>query len=472
MTPSDGVTLTASEAARIAGGALVLPPGASPATEICGVSVDSRDVAPGNLFVAIRGEHADGHDHVRAAFSAGAAAAMVCRGVTPLPGVLVEVAEPLQALRRLAAYTRDLVDPVVVGITGSTGKTSTKDLLSSVAGVKFRTVSAERSYNNELGVPLTLLKAGPGTEVLICELGARGTGQIRDLCSYVRPRIGIVTNVGVTHFEQFGSAEAILAAKSELPGALPVGGVAVLNADDERVAGMSRITDAEVVTYGTAGDAWVRAESIELDRLGRARFRLVRDGERLGVHLQMGGRHQVSNALAAAAAGLVLGLSLDEVQAGLQAAAGSPWRMEVSERDGVVVVNDAYNANPTSMAAALSTCAAMVPAGGRLLAVLGAMAELGAIEAGEHEQVGVQAAAVVQRLVVVGERAHPIAAGARRCGLEMVAELPADAGPDAVRDALGPLHEGDVVLVKASRVAGLERVAALLPGGLRDGTAS
>jgi UDP-N-acetylmuramoyl-tripeptide--D-alanyl-D-alanine ligase len=456
--------LTLGEVARISGANLV---GGVAATPVTGISVDSRRAGPGDLFVALPGEFADGHTFVEAALCAGAVAAMVTRPVegragAPLRPVVV-VDDPLAALRALGAWVRDVVDPIVAGITGSTGKTSTKDLLASVAGVKFRTVAAERSHNNELGVPLTLLSLREDTEVLVCELGARGPGQIRDLCTYVRPQIGVVTNVGVTHYEQFGSVDAIVAAKSELVAALTEGGVAVLNADDPAVAGMAGVTAAEVLTYGLAGGApaarvWLRGEAVELDAFGRPSFRLVRGHEHRNVTLGISGRHQVANALAAAAAGLALGMSLDEVSLGLERARSSPWRMEVTERGGAVIVNDAYNANPTSVAAALGTCAEMVPPGGRLLAVLGYMAELGDLERLEHERAGALAAQSAQRLVVVGERAAPMANGARLAGLDVVVVVSQAAGVDGVLEALGDLRPGDVVLVKASRVAGLERL--------------
>jgi UDP-N-acetylmuramoyl-tripeptide--D-alanyl-D-alanine ligase len=455
--------VTLGEVARISGGTLV---GGAAGTEATRVCVDSRRAGPGDLFVALPGAFADGHTFAGAALRAGAVAAMVARTVVDDAGAalgpLLVVEDPLAALRALGAWVRDVADPIVAGITGSTGKTSTKDLLAAVAGVKFRTVAAERSHNNELGVPLTLLNTSEDTEVLVCELGARGPGQIRDLCTYVRPQIGVVTNVGVTHYEQFGSVEAIVAAKSELVASLPEGGVAVLNADDPRVAGMAGVTAADVLTYGLAAGAagaWLRGEAVDVDALGRPSFRLVRGYEHRQVRLGVSGRHQVSNALAAAAAGLALGMSLDEVVAGLERARSSPWRMEVTERGGVVVVNDAYNANPTSMAAALGTCAAMVPPGGRLLAVLGYMAELGDLEGPEHERAGALAAQAVQRLVVVGERAAPMAAGARLAGLHDVVLVPGSAGVDGALEALGELRRGDVVLVKASRVAGLERLA-------------
>jgi UDP-N-acetylmuramoyl-tripeptide--D-alanyl-D-alanine ligase len=458
--------LTVAEIARVTGGRLVLPPGDAGDALVSAVGVDSRRAGPGHLFVAIAGERVDGHDFVDAAFRAGATAALVSR-VPPggtAAGRLIEVEAPLPALQRLAGWTRDANDPIVVGITGSTGKTSTKDLLAAVASVRYPTVAAYRSENNELGVPLTLLRATADTAVVVCELGARGPGQIRALCEFVRPSIGVVTNVGVAHYEQFGSVEAIVAAKSELPAALPAHGTAVLNADDPAVAGMAGAGPAEALTYGTDAGAWLRAEAIELDERGRAGFVLVRGNRRVGVTLGVAGRHQVHNALAAGAAGLALGLSLEEVGEGLRTAAGSPWRMEVTASGGAVIVNDAYNANPTSMAAALETCSAMVPRGGRLVAVLGAMAELGDLEVAEHRRVGRLAAQRAQRLIVVGDRARPIAEAAREAGLADVSVVGGEDPVAAALDAVGTPRAGDVILVKASRVAGLERVATGLAG--------
>ncbi len=424
-----------------------------------GVAIDSRRVGVGDLFVALPGKHRDGHEFVAAALAAGASAALVSRHLPEVTGPLIVVEEPLRALARLAGWVRDVIDPLVVGITGSTGKTSTKDLLASIAAAKFRTVAARGSYNNEMGVPLTLLGMGADTEVVVCELGARGRGQISDLCRYVRPQVGIITNVGLAHYEQFGSQAAIADAKAELPRSLPEAGTAVLNADDPLVAAMASETSAEVVTFGASKEALLRAERVELDRRGRASFRMVRDHEAVHVELEVSGAHQVSNALAACGAGLALGLSLDECRDRLGAATLSPWRMEVEEVEGVALVNDAYNANPTSMVSALETCSAMVPPGGRLFAVLGYMAELGDIEVVEHERVGVSAASCVTRLIVTGERAVALAWGARGAGADDVRMAP-DAG--AALAELEDLRSGDVVLVKGSRVASLEGLTGYL----------
>lgn len=442
------------EIARLVGGRLATAP--AHGALVTGVVIDSRAAGPGDLFAALRGEYVDGHDFVGDAFRRGAAAALVGRAAADAAGPEVVVSDPAAAIAALAGHNRDVVDPVVVGITGSAGKTSVKDLLASVVSRKFRTVAAERSFNNELGVPLTLLRAAAETEVVVCEMGSRGAGHIAELCEYARPQVGVVTNIGVTHYEQFGSREAIADAKSELIRALPEGGTAVLNADDPLVSKMRDVSRADVLTFGLNSTAWLRAESIRVDGLGRPTFRMVCGHEGAWVDLPVSGRHQVVNALGASAAGIGLGLSVEECRAGLETAVASPWRMEVRSARGVVFVNDAYNANPTSVASALETCAGMVSGGGRLIAVLGYMAELGDLERAEHEKVGALVAAHASRLIAVGERASPIATAARAAGMGDV-RLAAD--PAGALAELNDLAEGDVVLVKASRVVGLERLA-------------
>jgi UDP-N-acetylmuramoyl-tripeptide--D-alanyl-D-alanine ligase len=463
------VKIALSEAAAVVGGEVLPIGGDTSSPLLTGVSIDSRTTRAGNLFVALRGEVHDGHDFVADAFARGAAAALVGRPAGGVPqgrGAQVVVGDPLAALTALAAHVRDVVDPFVVGVTGSVGKTTTKDLIAAVLGRRFRTVASLRSFNNDLGVPLTLLAADPGTEVVVCEMGARGPGHIAALCRYVRPHVGVVTNVGVTHYAEFGSRQAIAAEKAQLVRALPEFGAAVLNADDPAVAAMGRLAAGEVVTYGLSADAYLRATDVAWDRLGRPELRLRAAGESAWVALRVSGRHQVSNALAAAAAGIALGVPLDECARGLASASVSPWRMEVHEGvlpgvGEVVVVNDAYNASPASMASALETCARMVRGEGGLVAVLGMMAELGDIAPSEHERVGALAAALARQLVVVGERAAGIATGARAAGLGAVRLV---AGVGDVAAALGDagLRAGDVVLVKASRVAGLESAAEAL----------
>jgi UDP-N-acetylmuramoyl-tripeptide--D-alanyl-D-alanine ligase len=463
------VRISLSEALRAMGAGARLHGAPAGDPVLSGVSIDSRTAGPGDLFVALLGDVHDGHDFAGEAFRRGASAALVSWPVDGAAGVQIVVPDTIAALTALAAHVRREANPFVVGITGSVGKTTTKDLTAAVLRRRLRTVAALRSFNNDLGVPLTLLGADPDTEVVICELGARGPGHISALSRYVRPDVGVVTNVGVSHFGEFGSYEAIYEGKAELVRALPETGAAVLNADDPAVARMARLSPGEVLTYGLSPEAFVRAEQVEWNDRGRPAFRvtlneravipgLMAGGGSAWVAMRVSGRHQVSNALAAVAAGIALGVPLEEAAAGLQEAVLSPWRMEVHEaghgEGRFLVVNDAYNASPASVASALETCAGMAE-GGRLIAVLGYMAELGAIEQQEHERVGALAAALADEVVVVGGRAAGIAAGAAAAGLERVRLV------DDAAAALGGLEvrPGDVVLVKASRVAGLESVA-------------
>lgn len=439
------------ELARVVSGRIV---GLSGSVEARGVTVDSREAGRGDLFVALQGEYFDGHDFVDDAFQRGAGAALVSREVSSR-GPLVMVADPQTALENLGGYVRDVVDPIVVGVTGSTGKTTTRDLIASVASSKFRTVASKKNFNNEIGVPLTLASLERDTEVLVCEMGSRGAGDIRLLCEIARPQVGVVTNVGVTHFEQFGSKDAIASAKAEMIEALPEGGTAVLNADDFRVRAMPVPAGVSTITFGSDRSASLCAEKVRLDRLGRAVFRITTGSEGVWVELRLVGRRNAGNAAAAAAVGMALGLTLDQCKVGLESAKPAPWRMETTESEGVIYVNDAYNSNPDSVAAALETCAAMAGHKQRFVVVLGEMAELGAISEAEHRQVGALAAATAGRLIVVGDAAMPIAQGAKAAGLLDVVQTQDASGVAAV---LGERSPGDVVLVKGSRVAGLENV--------------
>jgi UDP-N-acetylmuramoyl-tripeptide--D-alanyl-D-alanine ligase len=453
------IELSLGEVAGIVDGTLH---DADPATVVTGsVEYDSRQVGPGGLFVAIDGEHADGHDFTGAAAAAGAVASLVTR---PVEGPSIEIADPLEALAALAsAVIRRLPDVTVIGVTGSAGKTSTKDLLAHLLAAAGPTVAPPGSFNNELGHPYTVLRATPQTRFLVLEKSARGIGHIRYLTDIAPPRIGAVLNVGSAHLGEFGSREAIARAKGELVEALPAGGVAVLNADDPLVLEMAGRTAARVVTFGAAPAADVRASDVRLDELGRPRFRLDAPDGTASVALRLVGAHQVSNALAAAAVALECGLLLDEVAARLESATPvSRWRMELTEHaDGTVVINDAYNANPESMRAALQTLATIGGAhGGRTFAVLGVMAELGAAAPAAHEAIGREAARLgIDRVVAVGEEARAICAGTTLEGSWTGAAtwLPdAAAAVDLLR---AELHAGDAVLVKASRAASLERVA-------------
>jgi UDP-N-acetylmuramoyl-tripeptide--D-alanyl-D-alanine ligase len=424
-----------------------------PAVEMAGVSVrgaatDSRAVRAGNLFVPVVGER-DGHQFIPSALAAGAAAYLTSRplsdGAGDAPGI--EVTDTVSALADLGRLARSRLGERVVGVTGSVGKTSVKDLCAAVLSARWRTAAAPRSFNNELGVPLTLLDAPADTQATVVELGARRLGHVAELCRIARPTVGIVTAVGAAHLELFGSIEDVARGKGELVESLPARGWAVLNADDPRVAAMTGRTEARVVTYGKAGD--VRAEGVVLDVDLHPSFRLVSPWGSVDVNLRVSGAHMVGNALAAAAAGLALGLEAEEVAAGLVGARLSPWRMELHRLpSGARVLNDAYNANPLSMRAALDALADL-PGRGRRVAVLGAMAELGEDSHAAHREVAERAARLGVEVVAVGTHAYGTAPVADHA--EAVARL-------------GVLVEGDAVLVKASRIVGLEQLADQLAG--------
>jgi UDP-N-acetylmuramoyl-tripeptide--D-alanyl-D-alanine ligase len=435
--------------------------------------VDSRTPVPAGLYVALAGQRADGHAYAAAAVEAGAAGVLASRPVA-VPAVVVD--DVLAALGALATHVmRRLPDSTVVGLTGSQGKTSTKDMLAQILASRAPTVSARESQNNELGVPLTALRVVPETRYVVSEMGARGLGHIAYLARIMRPQVGLVLNVGVAHLGEFGSQEGIAAAKGELVEALPSEGLAVLNADDPRVAAMAARTAAAVLTFGHSAGADVRLSEVELDGDSQPTFRLEWRGASRDITLGYTGEHHAMNAAAAAAVALGLGLALDDVAEVLHGATPqSKWRMAVSTSpDGVVVVNDAYNANPDSMRAAVRALVdiAVRRPGARMVAVLGEMRELGDASRLEHEEMGRLVAGVgVSHLVVVGEGARPMFEAARAdASWAGTAEF-ADDPEQALAAARGALLEGDVVLVKASRAAGLEGLAAALLARARPNT--
>ncbi|MEE3852150.1 UDP-N-acetylmuramoyl-tripeptide--D-alanyl-D-alanine ligase [Gordonia sp. LSe1-13] len=416
--------------------------------DIDGAGIDSRTVAAGQLFVPIVAAR-DGHEFVSSAQASGATAYLSSEGSVPGASIpAITVTDTAAALADLGGAARDRLPDRVVGVTGSVGKTSTKDLLAGALATTFRTTASEKSFNNELGLPLTLVNAPDDTEAVVVEMGARGVGHIDLLCSIARPTVGIVTRVEGVHLELFGDIESVARAKGELVESLPVDGLAVLNADDERVAAMAERTDAGVLTFGLTSSADVSASGVVVDDELRASFRLHTPWGDADIALGARGEHQVPNALAAVAAAGWLGVPVERMAQGLIVAALSGLRMELAtSAAGVVVLNDAYNANPTSMAAALRSLAALDA--GRRVAVLGTMGELGAGSAAAHASIAEQA---------------------RDLGIEVIAVDAPDYGesarhvPDvdaAVAD-LADLRSGDAVLVKASRVAALERVAAAL----------
>lgn len=428
------------------------------------VVIDSRQAVPGSLFAALPGTRADGHDFAAAAAAAGA----VVLAVRPVGVPALIVADVPAALARLARAVLDRISGcTIAGITGSSGKTTTKDLAAQLVETLGPTVSPHNSYNNDIGLPLTVLRATSQTRYLIAELSARGPGHIARLCRVAPPRLGAVLCVGYAHSGEFGSIEDVARAKAELPAALPADGVALLNADDPRVLAMAGSTAARVVTFGRAAAAAIRAGDVTLDETGRPEFTLVTGEGSARVRLRLHGAHNVTNALAAAAVATELGMSVADIAAGLSAAvARSHWRMEFTERpDGVTVINDAYNANPEAMRAALSTLAVLARSR-RAFAVLGHMTELGERSREFHEQAGLLAAeAGLAGLIAVGDDAAPILAGAK-AHHSWHGELLGVPDAAAAVEALGQrLRRGDVVLIKGSRAAAMENVALALTAG-------
>lgn len=431
--------------------------------------VDSRNVAPGCVYVALVGERVDGHDFCLDAVEGGARVLLVTRPTEELVEALsaaiehevavIRVGDALQAVQELAAYHRSRLHCEVIGVTGSTGKTTTKDFLDAVLSTTMRVVSTEGNHNNELGVPLTILRAGSETDVLVVEMGMRGVGQIARLAQIARPTAALITNVGTSHIEVLGSQEAVVAAKGELVEALSPDGAAFLNGDDSYCDAIAAISPAPVTRYGLSERCEVRADNIELDAESRASFDLVSTTGVVAVGLPVPGRHNVYNALSAAAVALHLGVPQQSVAEGLAHASLTAMRLQVfTSASGVIVVNDAYNANPVSMKAAVETLADMRTEGSRV-AVLGDMAELGSFTELAHFRVGEQVAnKAIDVLVTVGERARRIGEGARAAGMPAASIRRCATVSEAVDVLDGLLEAGDIVLVKASRVMGLEAV--------------
>ena len=453
------------EVAAITGGQLV--DGAVATTGVNGpVIVDSRQASPGALFVCIRGENLDGHDFAVQAARRGAVAAVANRRVG-VPAVLVDDGQA--ALAGLATDVLRRVGCRVVGVTGSSGKTSTKDLLAAVFAAAGPTVAPKNSYNNEYGLPLTALRVTDDTKTLVLEYSARSIGHIRYLCGIARPDVSIVLNVGHAHLGEFGSRAAIATAKGELVEALKPSGVAVLNADDPLVAAMARRTTARVVTFGVDQTADIRVSDVDVDELDRARFVVHSPQGRHEVQLAVHGRHQALNAAAALAAGLVAGIDVTDAITAIEAVTAiSPHRMQLRRRDdGLLVIDDAYNANPDSVSAALAALARMRGAG-KTWAVLGPMRELGEESPSLHLRVGVAAAELgVDDLVVLGPDAAAIADGAAGVpGWNGRAHRVADANAASAL-LLEQVAPADVVLVKASNSEQLWRLADELLTGVR-----
>ncbi|HEX5689197.1 MAG TPA: UDP-N-acetylmuramoyl-tripeptide--D-alanyl-D-alanine ligase [Roseiflexaceae bacterium] len=446
-------------------------------------TIDSREATPGSLFVALRGERTDGHDFLAAAVARGARGALVRREqaegqtldrpavlidsvsgaglseATPEAVLLIAVDDPLLAHQRLAAYHRGLFAPKVIGITGSVGKTSTKEVAAAVLRRRYRTLKNPRSYNTEATLPIALLQLAADHEVAVLEMGTFGPGEITLLAQLARPEIGIVTNVGPSHLERMGSIETIAQAKSELVQALPADGHAILNIDDPRVRAMADVTPARPFFYGLdpAADIW--ADAIESRGLEGISFRAHHAGESVVLKLPLLGRHSVHTALAASAVGLLMGLGWDAIVEGLRDESAQLRLLAVPGANGATLIDDTYNASPASSLAALNLLADL---DGRRVVALGDMLELGSYEEEAHRLVGRRVAEVANRLIVIGQRARWIADEAERCGMPSAAITVAESNPEVAALLTKFMQPGDYVLIKGSRGAAMETIVAAL----------
>lgn len=442
-------------------------------------AVDSRQVIPGSLFVAIPGEHVDGHDYVADAFQRGASFALIqsdipehiqtldlrtSSGVVNLPDtfdapICLRVQNSLVALQQIARFWRRKLDLRVVGVTGSVGKSTTKEVIAEVLDQRYRTLKSPGNMNNEIGLPLTILRLGGGYERAVLEMGFYVPGEIAFLCEIAQPVIGVVTNIGTVHAERAGSQEAIFRGKSELVQALPSDGVAILNLDDPLVQKMAGLTHARVFFYGLdpAADLW--ADEVEGLGLEGIRFSLHYQHEILHVRVPMIGLHSVHTALRAAAVGLADGLTWQEIIDGLHQGHTQLRLSVVRTESGALLLDDTYNASPESMLAAINLLAQLE---GRKVAVLGDMLELGPYEKQGHEMVGVRVAEVADELVTVGTRGHMIASAAARSGLESKKIIEFENSDEAIAHLRKSLTKDDVVLVKGSHAVRMDLVAAAL----------
>jgi UDP-N-acetylmuramoyl-tripeptide--D-alanyl-D-alanine ligase len=455
-------------------------PGAAERLSISAVVIDSREAVPGSLFVALPGERQDGHSFIADAFARGAVAALAeertqeqplpasfldTRAFTlaeplPLPPLCLIVEDSLRALQRLAAHWRSKFDVRVIGITGSVGKSSTKELTWAVLSRRYNALKSPGNLNNEIGLPLTLVQLRRQHQEVILEMGMYAVGEIAELCAIARPQVGVITNVGPTHLERLGTLERIAQAKAELAEALPADGTAILNVDDPLVRVMAERTRAQVMTYGLDPEADMWADDVHSEGLEGVRFRLHHGQEVLHVKVPLLGRHSVHTSLRAAAVGLVEGESWEEIVAGLQDVSAQLRLVAVPGPENSTILDDTYNASPTSSIAALNLLEEL-PAR-RKIAVLGDMRELGSYQEEGHRKVGARAADVVSLLITVGPLAGIIADEARHSGLPAEALISVAGNEEAIaalNEVVGP---GDMILVKGSRSMQMEEIVAAL----------
>lgn len=441
--------------------------------------VHSRAAIPGSLFIAYVGERVDGHAYVADAFDHGATIAMIDKAIDPGIRVLdltkpfttdtlipetpfaVLVKDSQKSLENLAAFWRRKFELRVIGITGSVGKSTTKELVSEILSMKFRTLKNQGNLNNEIGLPLTLLRLGPGYEMAVLEMGFYKSGDIDQLCNIALPQVGILTNIGTVHAERAGSQAEIARGKSELVQALPPApeGTAILNMDDAWIVPMADLTKANVFFYGLNPAAHLWADEIVSQGLNGIRFHLHYQGETFAMQAPLIGHHSIQTILRAVAAGLVEGLAITEIIYGLQHASGQLRLVATHTREGALILDDTYNASPESTLAALNLLSELP---GRKIAVLGGMFELGEYEKEGHEKVGIRAAEIVNQLITVGEHGKMISSAAIDAGLSLNAITALDDVDQAVALLHTLLHEGDVVLVKGSHSLRMDQIISAL----------
>lgn len=426
-----------------------------------GVTTDSRKIIDGVLFVALKGEKFNGEDFAEDALKKGAAAVLVSNSAKNISGgVVLKVEDTLTAYQKISQSWRERFKIPVIAITGSNGKTTTKDLTAAALSSLGEIQKTSANFNNEIGVPLTLLGITEHHKAAVVEIGMRGLGQIASLAKFVKPTIGIVTNVNETHIELLGSIENIAKAKGELVKSISEGGTVILNADNKFTADMKKIVNpgVKIITYGIENPADLTAENILINE-DSTEFSLKYDGKIFDFEIPVIGRHNVSNALAAIAAGLTLGLSIKEIQRGFSTLATTRMRFEVIRRDGVTIVNDAYNASPASMRAAIQTVAEVYE--GRKIAVLGDMLELGEISEKVHCEVGAELAENnFDTLITFGELGKFIAAGAKDAGIKNI--FTTSTHEEAAKKILEVMQDGDKILFKASHGMHLEKIIELI----------
>lgn len=425
------------------------------------VTTDSRKVSSGALFVALKGENFNGEDFTADAFKKGAAGVVVSKTFDKnLDGVIIKVDDTLTAYRQIAGVWRDRFDIPIVAVTGSNGKTTTKDLAAAALNGLGNVLKTSGNFNNEVGVPMTLLSLGDTHKAAVVEIGMRGLGQIESLAEIVKPTIGIVTNVSEAHIELLGSIENIARAKGELVEAIKSGGTIILNADNQHTAAMKNIVrdGVKILTYSLEKDADFIAKDILIGSVS-TEFTLSFRGKEYDFEIPMLGRHNVSNALAAIAAGYACGLTVPQVQRGFSTLTTTKMRYEVIRRDGLTIINDAYNASPASMRAAIRTTSEVYD--GRLIAVLGDMLELGNISEQVHREIGAELVEnKFDTLITLGELGKFIAAGARDACLNNVYTF--DTHEDAAKKILELVRDGDTILFKASHVMHMEKIIELI----------